>query len=441
MLTASLSVLALCLWIFYHQGLTQQQQQLEQLIDSQKILFSSLAHPTKQETSDETTARIRNQFSHLLPFSDGKQWLLVTLDTQPATIWYLDKSSSLPERKLMQVKQTKELSAWTQKLEHLAGNINHSAKLKDSSQNYAHDNLLSAVRNIAPNSFLAITMEHRDALAPFMTSVIPILVFTLLIATIAVVSFWRLGNPILHSLSEKVSRLHAIVDTAVDGIITIDKHGIIDTFSRNAERLFGYTKEEVIGKNVKILMPEKRASEHDGYLKRYVNTGEKKIIGIGREVVAQRKDGSQFPVDLSVSEFFSDGQACFTGIIRDLTQQKTAEEELRNAEKEAQLHRERLAHVDRLSTMGEMAAGIAHEINNPINFVTSNVKPLRRDIEMLIDMLSQVEEIVTSDGSNEDKKEQIEELKEGEQKIYVKKIIASLPETDAFLITLFIFAF
>lgn len=121
------------------------------------------------------------------------------------------------------------------------------------------------------------------------------------------------------------ARLRSIVDQAVDGILTIDDGGIIQDVNPAVLRLFGYQPEELIGRNVKILMPDPYRGEHDGYLRNYRRTGQRKIIGIGREVVGRRRDGSTFPLDLSVSEVRLGDRRLFTGIIRDITERKDAE--------------------------------------------------------------------------------------------------------------------
>ena len=131
------------------------------------------------------------------------------------------------------------------------------------------------------------------------------------------------------AVREAAVRLKAIVDTAVDGIITIDENGIVESMNLAAERLFGFARDEVIGSNVKMLMPEPYRSEHDGYLTAYLTTGQKRIIGSGREVVGLRKDGSTFPMDLAVSETRLGSRRIFTGIVRDITERKRLEEELR----------------------------------------------------------------------------------------------------------------
>jgi PAS domain S-box-containing protein len=130
------------------------------------------------------------------------------------------------------------------------------------------------------------------------------------------------------ALVESEAKMRAILNTAVDGIVTIDERGIVESFNAAAERLFGYRAEEVIGRNVKMLMPEPYQSEHDAYVQNYLRTGRAKIIGIGREVFGLRKDGTVFPMDLAVSEVMLGERRLFTGIVRDLTERKRMERQL-----------------------------------------------------------------------------------------------------------------
>lgn len=163
------------------------------------------------------------------------------------------------------------------------------------------------------------------------------------------------------SRQESEAKLRALVQTAVDAIITIDDRGLIQSVNPATERMFGYTASDLIGQNVKMLMPLPYRKEHDGYLARHLKTGEKHIIGIGREVQAQRKDGSVFPADLAVSEV--EPRKLFTGIIRDVSERKLSESRLREN--------------DRMATIGTLAAGLGHDMNNVLLPVRAHLNALR----------------------------------------------------------------
>jgi two-component system sensor kinase FixL len=132
-------------------------------------------------------------------------------------------------------------------------------------------------------------------------------------------------------LQDREARLRAIVDTAADAILTIDERGVIESANPAAERMFGYRRDEMIGKNVRTLMPEPYAAEHDGYIHRYLNTGIAHVIGIGREVFGRRKDGSTFPHNLSISEFELNGRRMFAGVMHDMTERRRLEQEVLEA--------------------------------------------------------------------------------------------------------------
>lgn len=139
------------------------------------------------------------------------------------------------------------------------------------------------------------------------------------------------------ALEVSEQRAAAVVETAVNAIITIDENCLIETANSATERLFGYKREEIIGKNISMLMPEPYRARHDSYVDNYLRSGVKRVIGIGREVVGQRKDGSVFPIDLSVGEaLLPSGRRIFTGIIRDLTERKALEDKILHISEEEQ---------------------------------------------------------------------------------------------------------
>ena len=171
------------------------------------------------------------------------------------------------------------------------------------------------------------------------------------------------------------AHLKSILDTVPDAMIVIDERGIIQSFSSAAERLFGYHREpRCSDKNIKMLMPSPYRENHDGYLERYLRTGERRIIGIGRVVVGERKDGSTFPMELAVGEMRSSNQRFFTGFIRDLTERQQTEARLQELQSE-------LVHISRLTAMGEMASTLAHELNQPLSAIANYMKGSRRLLE------------------------------------------------------------
>lgn len=173
------------------------------------------------------------------------------------------------------------------------------------------------------------------------------------------------------TLRTRENHLRSILDTVTDAMVVIDKHGIMQFFSSAAERQFGYTEPEAIGKNVSMLMPEPDRSRHDGYLARYLSTGDRRIIGIGRIVTGRRKDGTTFPMHLTIGEMQSAGEPYFTGFVRDMTEHQQTQARLQELQSE-------LVHVSRLSAMGEMASALAHELNQPLSAISNYMKGSRR---------------------------------------------------------------
>jgi two-component system sensor kinase FixL len=173
------------------------------------------------------------------------------------------------------------------------------------------------------------------------------------------------------ALRERETRLRSIFETLTDAVVIIDEQGLIEQFSPTAERMFGYASAEVIGHNISMLMPSPYHERHDGYLHHYRETGEKRIIGIGRVVVAQRKDHTTFPMELSVGEMRVDQRRSFIGFIRDITERQGTERRLQEIQSE-------LLHSSRLSTMGQMASALAHELNQPLTAVINYAQATRR---------------------------------------------------------------
>jgi len=174
------------------------------------------------------------------------------------------------------------------------------------------------------------------------------------------------SDELLERLSEREETLRALFETVPGALITIDKTGVIHSFNPGAERMFDYSAEEVIGQKINKLMPAPYRDEHDRYIQNYLKTGEKKIIGIGRIVVGQRKDGSTFPIELEVGEIRTPSGHLFVGAIRDITAHEQAERQIHQLQTT-------LLQASRQSTMGEMSSALAHELNQPISAIMSYI--------------------------------------------------------------------
>lgn len=264
---------------------------------------------------------------------------------------------------------------------------------------YRGELVLAAHEPISETNWgIVAKIDMREIKAPFQAAALiaigSVLGFIILGTWVAV----RLGAPVLNNLEQNEAKLRAILETAADGIVTIDSTGHIEMFNPAATKLFGYSESEVIGKNVSILMPKPHDQEHNKYIRNYLSGGEAKVIGHGREVVANRKDGTAFPCHLAIGEIQLPGQKFFVGTLRDLTGWKRAEEvqaglideneeliltrqrmEQKNDDLEKTLNKlkktqDDLLQAEKMVSVGQLAAGIAHEINTPIQFVGDNVR-------------------------------------------------------------------
>jgi len=178
------------------------------------------------------------------------------------------------------------------------------------------------------------------------------------------------------ALEAAEARLRSILETVPDAMIIIDDRGRIESLSTTAQKLFGYDLAELAGRNVSLLMPSPDREQHDGYLRRYLKTGEKRIIGIGRIVVGERKDGTTFPMHLTVGELRMGERHYFTGFIRDLTDQQLTEIRMKELQSE-------VAHMSRYTALGEMASTLAHEINQPLTAISNYLRGSQRLLDRL----------------------------------------------------------
>lgn len=230
------------------------------------------------------------------------------------------------------------------------------------------------------------------------TGVGALLVFTLVGIALAAMGellhrAWSVIEETKHTLVEREAHLKSILDTVLDASVVIERDGTIVSFNTAAVRQFGYLEEEVRGQNVRILMPEPYRSGHDGYIRRYLTTGEKRIIGVDRVVVGRRKDGSTFPMTLAVGEMKSGDKIYFTGFIRDLTEREESAARLQEIQGE-------LARLARLNELGEMASTLAHELNQPLstiaNYTQGSIRMLRERPDQAASHLPEaLQEIVT----------------------------------------------
>lgn len=191
------------------------------------------------------------------------------------------------------------------------------------------------------------------------------------VTAILLVAFGLSFRETVRAERQAAERFRAVIDNAHDAIIAIDSLGRVEMFNRAAERIFGFQAAEVVGQNVNMLMPAPYHDEHDGYIKNYITTGTAKIIGTGREVEAQHKDGTIFPIDLSIGEMRSGNSRGFIGVIRDTTERHQSERRVRELTAE-------LVHISRLSAMGQLASSLAHELNQPLTAIANYAEVARQ---------------------------------------------------------------
>jgi two-component system sensor kinase FixL len=230
---------------------------------------------------------------------------------------------------------------------------------------------LATVAGVAAGLFLS-ARAHGVGAADYLAAAI----FLSVAGAVVVGGEWyqsarRAAEQITRDLVQREAHLRSILETVPDAMVVIDEQGLMRSFSGAAERLFGWREAEVLGRNVSILMPSPYREQHDEYIARYLATGARRIIGIGRVVVGERKDGSTFPMELAVGEARTEDGRFFTGFVRDLTERQLTERRLQELQSE-------LIHVSRLTAMGEMASALAHELNQPLSAIANYLHGLVR---------------------------------------------------------------
>ncbi len=229
---------------------------------------------------------------------------------------------------------------------------------------YRGEQVLAAHEPVAELELgIVAKIDLAEVRAPFVRAGLVAFASALLVVFVASLLFLRISNPIITHIREQHARLDAILETAVEGIITFDQQGIIDSFNRAAEQMFGHAEEEVIGQQVRMLMGRSCQDADNDFLADHLQPEPTKTLDIRREVTGMRKDGSEFPMELAISEVLVGRLRFFTGIVRDITDRKRAEQ---NA---------------RLAAMGHMLATVAHESRNSLQRVQAGVDMLRLDLE------------------------------------------------------------
>ena len=241
--------------------------------------------------------------------------------------------------------------------------------------------LTGSVAVLAALGLLALALIPESAVSSGVR-----LVAAVATAAVVVVCLWLLSRELVatkarakelaDTLLERDTHLQSILDTVLDAMVVIDVDGKMLSFNGSAVRQFGYAPDEVLGQNVSMLMPSPYREHHDGYMDRYLATGEKRIIGVDRVVVGRRKDGSTFPMKLAVGEMRRGDRVFFTGFIRDLTEREESAAMLDQARSE-------LARLARLNELGEMASTLAHELNQPLSAIANYVQGSRRILDRL----------------------------------------------------------
>ncbi len=274
---------------------------------------------------------------------------------------------------------------------------------------YRGERVLAAHEPVAELDLgIVAKIDLAEVRAPFVRAGIVAFASALVVVFFASLLFLRISNPMITHIREQHARLDAILETAVEGIVTFDQQGIIDSFNRAAEQMFGHAEEQIIGQQVRMLLGHSCQGADNDFLAEYLQPESTNTVGIRREVAGIRKDGSEFPMDLAISEVRVGGLRFFTGFVRDISGRKRAEQR------------------ERLAAMGHMISNVAHETRNSLQRIQAGVDMLRLDLEDNPELIEQLNRIERAGG---DLTKLYEELRDYAAPISLDRKICDLRET------------
>jgi PAS domain S-box-containing protein len=368
MIGVTLIVTGIAIYLLYQTGMDEELDRLRETAESQARLIEAVARFDRDQSTDfpegskaATISQIVDAHKHYKGFGLTGEFTLAQREGDQIVFLLSHRHQKLGHPQPV---------AWDSDLAEPMRQALSGQTGAGIAFDYRGEVVLAAYEKIAELDLgLVAKIDLAEVRAPFIQAGLVALGLAAVAVLLGSLLFIRLSNPLVRHLEDREARLRAILDTAVDSIITIDKDGIIQSFNSAAERMFRYAAEEVLGHNVSMLMPMPFQDEHDRYISNYLKTGEKKIIGIGREVPGRRKDGSTFPMELAVSEMFVGESRIFTGICRDITARKKAEQALQERELALQHSKEELQALGGklISAQEEERRRISRELHDDMN--------------------------------------------------------------------------
>ena len=368
MIGVTLIVTGIAIYLLYQTGMDEELDRLRETAESQARLIEAVARFDREQSTDfpegskaATISQIVDAHKHYKGFGLTGEFTLARREGDQIVFLLSHRHQKLGHPQPV---------AWDSDLAEPMRQALSGQTGTGIAFDYRGEVVLAAYEKVAELDLgLVAKIDLAEVRAPFIQAGLAALGLAAVAVLLGSLLFIRLSNPLVRRLEDREARLRAILDTAADSIITIDKDGIIQSFNLAAERMFRYAAEEVLGNNVSMLMPMPFQDEHDRYITNYLKTGEKKIIGIGREVPGRRKDGSTFPMELAVSEMFVGESRIFTGICRDITARKKAEQALQERELALQHSKEELQALGGklISAQEEERRRISRELHDDMN--------------------------------------------------------------------------